>query len=269
MNLIQCFQTHSTWYNGAVRGGQPVGVLWHDTGAKNPYLKRYVQPYKGDPNYDEMIALIGLNTNGNDWNHKKKEAGLNAWIGKLQDGSVGTVQAGEWDIHPWGCGKGTKGSLNGYIDDKNGKRTWTKPMWIQFELCDDGYKDADYFAKVYKEACEFTAFICGKFGIDPFGTYTFNGVSVPTVLCHKDAHTLKVASNHSDVITWFNKFGKSMEDVRNDVSALLKKDDKVDYFKTAADAKKFMDALIDSSPDVAKEFLNTAVNFSKDYFSGK
>lgn len=33
MNLIQCFQTHSTWYKGSRRNGKPVGVLWHDTAA--------------------------------------------------------------------------------------------------------------------------------------------------------------------------------------------------------------------------------------------
>lgn len=268
MNLIQCFQTHSKWYKEAVRGGTPIGVLWHDTGAGNPYIKRYVQPYKGDANYDEMIELLGKNKYNNDWNHTNRNAGLNAWIGKLQDGSIATVQAGEWDLHPWGCGSGSKGSCNGYIIN-NGKSQYVKPMWIQFEICDDGYKDKDYFLAVYKEACEFTAYICNLFGIDPFGTYEFNGVSVPTILCHKDSHALKLGSNHADVIKWFNKFGYSMEDVRNDVAALIKKDDNVNYIKTADEARKFMDALIDASPDIAKDFLNTAINFSQNYFGKK
>jgi hypothetical protein len=50
-------------------------------------------------------------------------AGLNAFIGYLRDGSVGTIQTMPWDFRPWGCGSGIKGSCN------NG--------WIQFEICED------------------------------------------------------------------------------------------------------------------------------------
>jgi hypothetical protein len=280
MNLIQCYQTHSSWYKGAVKGGTPIGVLWHDTGAGNPNLKRYVQPYEGDANYDKMIALIGKNTNKNDWNHVAHDAGVNAWIGKLADGSIGTVQAGAWDLHPWGCGSGSKGSCNGYIYN-GGKTQYVNPMWLQFEICDDGYKDKNYFLKVYKEACEFTAYICKQFGIDPNGTYTFNGVKVPTIICHKDAYGYKLGSNHSDVMTWFGKFGYTMANVRKDVAALVKPTSTVakpsttpststntstsTQIKTAADAKKFMDALIDSSPDAAAKFLNAAIDFAKKY----
>jgi len=225
MNLITCMQTHSTWYNGTVGNGKPVGILWHDTGAGNPYIKRYVQPYETDPDYDEMIAIIGKNERGNDWNHKEREAGLNAWIGKLADESVGTVQAGPWEFHPWGCGSGKKGSCNGYIKE-NGKSKYVSDMWVQFEICDDGYESREYFEAIYKEACEFTAYICKLYGLDPTGTVQFAGVTVPVITCHKESHTLELGSNHGDVITWFNKFGKTMDDVRKDVKALLKdKDD--------------------------------------------
>lgn len=220
MNLIQCFQKNSSWYKGARRNGRPVGILWHDTGAGNPYLKRYVQPHETDANYAEMIKLLGKNHYNNDWNHTKREAGLNAWIGKLADGSVATIQAGEWDIHAWGCGGGTKGSCNGYTKTSAGT-TWIKPFWIQFEICDDGYKDKAYFEKVYKEACEFTAYICKQFNIDPNGTVVFNGVKVPTIICHQDSYKYQLGSNHGDVYLWFNKMGKTMDDVRKDVAALL------------------------------------------------
>ena len=102
MNLIQCFQKNSTWYKGAKANGKPIGVLWHDTGAGNPYIKRYVQPYETDANYNEMITLLGKNKYNNDWNHIEHEAGLNAWIGKLADESIATVQAGELTKHAWG-----------------------------------------------------------------------------------------------------------------------------------------------------------------------
>lgn len=222
MNLIKCYQTHSTWYKGARAGSKPVGVLWHDTAAGNPSLKRYVQPYETDANYNEMMALLGKNKYGNDWNHIEHEAGLNAWIGLLADGSMATIQAGGWDKHPWGCGGGNKGSCNGYIK-KDGKTTWTNEHWIQFEICDDGYKDEAYFKRAYKEACEFTAYICELYGIDPNGTVTYNGVTVPTILCHADSYKLGLGGNHGDIYSWFKKFGYDMTNVRKDVAALMGK----------------------------------------------
>jgi hypothetical protein len=69
----------------------PLGILWHSTGANNPTIKRYVQPLKTDSNYTEIINLIGLNPYNNDWNHIERQAGLNAWIGKLADGTVAAV----------------------------------------------------------------------------------------------------------------------------------------------------------------------------------
>lgn len=229
MRLIQCYMKNSTWYcgrginggTGALPNGKPVGVLWHDTAAGNPNLCRYVQPFETDANYDEMIKLLGKNKYNNDWNHIVYQGGLNAWIGKLADGSVATVQTGELTRHPWGCAKGKKGSCNGVVTDSAGQR-YVDEFWVQFEICDDSYQDKSYFEKVYKEACEFTAYVCKQFGIDPKGTVTFNGVKVPTILCHKDSYKLGLGSDHSDVYKWFNKFGKTMDDVRNDVERLLK-----------------------------------------------
>lgn len=258
MNLIKCYQTNSSWYKGAVRNGVPVGVLWHDTGAGNPYLKRYVQPTDGTADYDAMIKLLGKNQYNNDWNHTSVSTGMNAWIGKLADGSVATIQAGEWDIHPWGCGNGNKGSCNGYRT-VSGKREWTKPFWLQFEICDDGYKNKDYFEKAYKEAVEFTAYICKQFKIDPHGTYEFNGVSVPTILCHKDSYELKLGSNHGDVYQWFGNYGYSMEDVRNDVAKLINGNvDTKDYIEikkpqSVDDLKEAIDILIDYAANNIKK----------------
>ena len=139
--------------------------------------------------------------------HTSVQAGLNCWIGKLNDGTVATVQTMPWDFRPWGCGSGSKGSCN--------------TGWIQFEICEDGLNDADYFAKIYKEACELTAYLCKMFGIDPKGSVKYNGVTVPTILCHADSHKLGLGSNHGDVLHWFPKFGKNMDSVRADVAALM------------------------------------------------
>jgi hypothetical protein len=112
-----------------------------------------------------------------------------------------------WDYRPWGCGSGKKGSCN------NG--------WIQFEICEDGKNDPDYFTKAYEEACEITAYLCRLFNIDPLGTADCNGVTVPTILCHYDSCKLGLGSNHSDIYDWFPKYGKSMETARADVAWLL------------------------------------------------
>ena len=88
---IKCYQTNSNCYKNTTKMTVR-GVLWHSTGANNPNLKRYVQPYETDANYDDMIDLLGKNTSGNDYNHKTSwRQGMNAVIGKLADGTVATV----------------------------------------------------------------------------------------------------------------------------------------------------------------------------------
>ena len=57
--------------------------------------------------------------------------------------------------------------------------------------------------------------------IDPCATVKHNGVTVPTILCHADSYKLGLGSNHSDILHWFKKYGKTMEDVRNDVKKLM------------------------------------------------
>ena len=116
---LVCMQTTSSCYKGT-RKMQVKGILWHSTGANNPNIKRYVQPSDNDSNRNELLRIIGTNGNKNDWNHVEVEAGLNAWIGKLADGTVAAVQTMPWDYRPWGCGSSNLGSCN------NG--------WIQFEI---------------------------------------------------------------------------------------------------------------------------------------
>lgn len=199
---LMCMMTHSTCYQQTNKM-QVKGVLWHSTGANNKTLKRYIQPSPEDPNYDKLILLIGKNVNRNDWNNISVQAGLNAWVGTLADGTVAAVQTMPWNYKPWGCGSGSKGSCN------NG--------WCQFEICEDNLSDPTYFSAVYKEACELTAYICKAYNINPFGSV--NGV--PTILCHQDSYKLGLGTNHSDVYHWFNRYGKTMDDVRKDVANLL------------------------------------------------
>ena len=204
---ITCIQRHSTCYQGTTRF-TPRGILWHDTDAGNPYISRYVQPHETDADYEEKLALLGKNRYGNDWNHKPRQAGMNAFIGKLADGTVASVQTMPWNYIPWGCGAGKKGSLNGAC--------------LQFEICDDGYESEAYFRQVYEEACQLTAYLCQLFDLDPLGTFVYNGVEVPVITSHAESYKLKLGGNHGDPLKWLKKFGKTMEDVRRDVAALLR-----------------------------------------------
>lgn len=203
---LVCMMTNSTCYK-QTRKMDIKGVLWHSTGANNKTIKRYVQPSENDKNCQSLIAKIGKNTSRTDWNHSSQQAGVNAWIGALADGSVAAVQTLPWNYRPWGCGSGPKGSCN--------------TGWIQFEICEDNLSDPNYFAKVYKEACELTAYLCKTYNINPNGSVNVNGVTVPTILCHQDSYQLGLGSNHADVYHWFKKYGKDMATVRKDVAALM------------------------------------------------
>lgn len=203
---LVCMQTNSTCYKGT-RKMTVLGVLWHSTGANNPWLKRYVQPSSNDANYSSLIKKLGKNQYGNDWNHIDRQAGLNCWIGKFDDGSVGTVQTMPWNYRPWGCGSGSKGSCN--------------DGWIQFEICEDALTDKAYFDKVYKEAVEITAYLCKMYNLNPKGTVTKSGVKVPVILDHTTSCSLGFGSNHGDVKHWFSRYGKTLDDVRNDVAKLM------------------------------------------------
>lgn len=210
---IVCMQTNSTCYKNTTVM-IPRGVLWHDTGAGNPNISRYVQPMETDDNYAEMVAILGKNKYGNDWNHKARQAGMNCWVGKLADGTVATVQTMPWDYAPWGCGSGKKGTLNA--------------THMQFEICDDGYESREYFEAVYKEACEITAYLCTLYGLDPMGSFSYNGVQVPVITSHDESYDLKMGSNHGDPIKWLKKYGKTMDDVRKDVAALMMGEEKTE-----------------------------------------
>ena len=208
---LVCMQTTSYCY----RGTKPMtvrGVLWHSTGANNPNLSRYIQPADNAPDREEMLKLIGVNKYGNDYNHgqtdKHKNMGVNAWVGRLADGTVAAVQALPWGWKPWGCGGGAYGSCN--------------DGWIQFEICEDGLSDAAYAAEVYREACELTAYLCAMYHLDPLGTVTYKGRQIRVILDHRQSHLLGFGNNHGDVQHWFPAIiGKTLDDIQQDVARLM------------------------------------------------
>lgn len=233
---LVCMQTQSTCYKGT-RTMPVKGVLWHSTGANNPNLKRYVQPSDNAPDREQMLKILGKNANGNDWNHIYRKAGLNAWVGKLADGTVTSVQTMPWNYRPWGCGSGSNGSCNDY--------------WIQFEICEDSMTDPVYFQQAYEEAVQLTAYLCTLYGLDPTGTTKYGRLKVPVILCHQDSYKLGLGSNHGDIYLWFQKHGKDMDDVRRDVKAAMTaqvKEGKEDM--TEAQTRKLIQELV---PGIVRE----------------
>ena len=195
MNLLKCILTENDCYKTnewiAVKG-----VMIHSTGANNPTLKRYVQPLETDPNYDELISLIGYNRNANDWNRPDTNACVHGFIGKLADGSIASIQTLPWAMRGWHAGSGTT-------------RPSANNTHISFEICEDGLDDPEYFRKVYREAVELTAYLCEQYNLDP--------LAPEVVICHSEGYRLGMASGHADVEHWFPRFGETMDDFRQDV----------------------------------------------------
>ena len=205
MRLQQQYLTKNDCYR-AGRTIQPQGVMVHSTGANNPSVARYV------PGND----VIGRNQYGNDWDRPGLEKCAHAFVGKFADGSVGTVQTLPWNRRGWHCGRGKNGSAN--------------DTHISFEICEDGLEDASYFKAVYQEAVELTAYLCKEYNLDPLA----DGV----VICHKEGCRRGIASNHGDVLHWFPKFGKTMDDFRADVARWMEGEDET---VTYEQWKEYMD----------------------------
>ena len=189
MNLHKLILTNNACYK-AGRTITPKGIMVHSTGANNPNLKRYVGPDDG---------LLGKNQYNNHWNQDKpdgRQVCVHGFIGKLADGSIATYQTLPWNHRGWHCGSGSKGSGN--------------DTHISFEICEDGLADASYFSAVYKEAVELCSYLCKQYGL-----------TEKNIICHSEGATLGIASNHSDVMHWFPKHGKSMDTFRADVGKLL------------------------------------------------
>ena len=199
MNLIQCYLKENDCYKTG-RTITPKGVMVHSTGANNPKVARYVQPADTDPNKAQLQKTIGTNKNANDWNHGGLDVCTHAFVGKLADGSVGTVQTLPWDRRGWHAGNGTSGKS-------------ANDTHIAFEICEDALTSATYFNKVYQEAVELTAMLCKQYNLNPMA----DGV----VICHSEGYTRGIASNHADVMHWFPKHGKSMDTFRSDVSKAM------------------------------------------------
>lgn len=193
MRLRQQFLTKNDCYK-AGRTIPVKGVMVHSTGANNPRVARYV-PGDGE---------IGCNTTGNHWDRPGLMKCVHAFVGKFADGGVGTVQTLPWNRKGWHSGSGAKAvSANS--------------THIGFEICEDGLSDPYYFRAIYQEAVELAATLCRQFQLDPLA----DGV----VICHAEGYKRGIASNHGDVLHWFPRHGKTMDDFRAGVARAMKGED--------------------------------------------
>ena len=191
MNLHVCLLKENDCYK-AGKTMVPKGVMVHSTGANNPNLRRYVGPDDG---------LLGESSTRH-WNQSGIGACVHAFIGRQKDGTVAVYQTLPWTMRGWHCASGPKGSGNN--------------THISFEICEDDLSDERYFQEVYTQAVELTAYLFRTYRLDPEA----DGV----VICHQEGFQRGIASNHADVLHWFPKYGKTMDDFRADVAQAMEEE---------------------------------------------
>ena len=205
MILKECMFVKNECYiaNEPITDGQPTGIVVHSTGVNNKTLKRYVQPVSSQSYYNEVIADVGKNYNGNSWNNPSSKMGgkvcVHAFIGVNAKGVVETYQVLPFDICCWGIGTGKNGSYN-----------YNPTARIQFEICEDNLTDRDYFNTVMREAQEFCAFLCEKYNL-----------KVSQISSHYESYLAGFGTAHSDIDHWLKKFGKDMEWFRSEVQKII------------------------------------------------
>lgn len=188
MDILRVYQTENACYKRN-RKCTPVGILVHSTGAVNRELRRYVDA----PNE------LGKNQYNNHWNKDTADKCVHAFIGYDKDKKVIVAETLPYEIACWGCGSGANGSYN------------RDPVaHIQFEICEGGKDDADYYARAITVAADYCAYLCEKFGW-----------GADKITSHKEAHDAGYASNHGDPQSYMKHFDDDMEQFRARVARRL------------------------------------------------
>ena len=198
--MIECLFTSNRCMTTKKKSIEPIGIIIHSTGANNPNLKRYVQPSSDDKDYDYIISVLGKNQYSNSHNRNASSKSMHYYIGKTASGLVDIVKTLPHNVACWGCGNGSKGSYN-----------YEPYGHIQFEVCEDNLKNKEYFDECYSKIIG----LCSKICIE-------ENLPTSTIISHKEAHTNGYASNHRDIDHWLKIYGKTMNDVRNDVENNIK-----------------------------------------------
>lgn len=184
---VMCMQTQSKCYKNTSTM-EIKGILWQSINTNDVELKNYIQPSDNSVIKGKMLSLLGENIEKSDINHSDSTTGANAWIGKINDGTVSAIQTMPWNYRSW---------KNNY---SNG--------WIQIMLCEDKEHDKDYFDDIYAEACELSAYLCDLYNIDPRKSIEVDEIIIPTIL-------------ENDLSNWFSNFDKNIDDIRKDIIKIL------------------------------------------------
>lgn len=189
MRMRTLFLTHNACYKSGKRIN-PVGIMLHSTGKNNPNLQRYLP--------EDASIGIGRNPYDNHWNRSKPDNQYkcpHAFIGKLNNGNIATIQTLPWHYEGWHCGgKGNQ-------------------LYIGIEICEDGLEDSRYFNKIWLEAAEVCAYLCKM--------HRWNPLESDTIIDHATGYKMGLASNHGDIGHWLIKHGKSLSEFRLFVAQLL------------------------------------------------
>lgn len=100
----------------------------------------------------------------------------------------------------------------------------------------DPQEAEDYFAAAWERAVALCAKLCNAYQLNP----------VTDILCHAEGYRAGIASNHADVEHWWPRHGKTMDDFRAAVRAVL-------YGETPQEPEEPQQPAVDKPADWAAE----------------
>ena len=127
----------------------------------------------------------------NAWDRPGVAVCVHAFLGLDENGELCYEQILPYNYRCWGCGSGEKGSFNA--------------SHIQFEICED-LRDSAWCRETYEAALEICRELCRNFGISP-----------ENVVTHSEAHAMGYASNHADIMHWWQREELSMDRFREEL----------------------------------------------------
>ena len=210
--IVECMQKKNSCYKQGITH-KKVGIIRHNTGAGNPYLKRYVD----DP------ENLGKNAYGNHWNQTqtgKDRKMVHYFVGLDKNNVVRIYHVMPDNYVCWGNGSHPR-------TGKSCNRTH-----IQYEICEDGGKSRELFEATRKAARYLEAYLCVKYGW-----------SEKVIMSHWESYLKGCGSSHGDDNDWLKKFGTNMDEERAKVKKLIKemkakKNNKDDDVKTVTKVDK-------------------------------
>ena len=218
--------------NGAYKAGRNItvtGSVNHSIGCAQPSAE---------------VIYKNMNTPGAGW-------GVAAILGDFHKGPGRIIVA--LPLKParrnWGVGPGRVGSYNN--------------TRVQWEICEpsghtyaggtmigyDAEKNAEYFRRMWSLLVKWNVYICVEYGL-----------TAADICDHAEAHAAGMGSNHGDIGHWLPKHGKSMNDLRAEVDAILndKEEDILDMSKEELKAliRETVKEIIDEENPIIKDLAD-------------